>query len=180
MRYIFVATVLILLTANLGPGAGAAPALVDPVGAVEVVDGDTLTVGGQQVRLYGIDAPEIGQYCATKHQKPFDCGRVAARSLRLFLSGAEIRCKARDLLPDGTILAKCFAGRNDLSAQMVVVGWALAHPDTGADYRRGELAARATREGLFKGKLLPPWEWRAGKREIAPGLPWTGIDKTDE
>jgi len=180
MRYICITAVLIFLSANLGPAARAAPALVDPVGAVEVVDGDTLTVDGQQVRLYGIDAPEIGQFCATKHLKPFDCGWVAARSLRLFLGGAEIRCKARDLLPDGTILAKCFAGRNDLSAQMVVVGWALAHPVTGADYRRGELAARATREGLFKGKLVPPWEWRAGKREIAPGLPWNGADKAEK
>ena len=162
-----------------GGSAWAGSALPDPAGPVEVVDGDTLTVAGQRVRLYGIDAPETGQYCATKHLKPFDCGRLAARALRLFLGGAKVRCKARGQLSDGTPVAQCFAGRNDISAQMTQVGWALADPKTGADYRRAELAALATKEGLFKGKFIPPWEWRAGKREIAPGLSWTGPEKAN-
>ncbi len=179
MRILFVVAMLSLLSALPSPSVHAAPALADPVGAVEVVNGDTLLVGGQRVRLYGIDAPETGQYCVTKRQQQFDCGRVAARTLRLFLGGATVRCKARDRLPDGTLLASCFAGRNDLAAQMVVGGWAMADPKTGAEYRRGELAARATNEGLFKGNLLPPWEWRAGKREVAPGVAWKGKPKAN-
>ncbi len=175
MRTLITAIILVLLA---GP-AWADSNLKDPTGAVEVVDGDTLLVGGQRVRLYGIDAPETGQYCATKHDQPFDCGRLSARALRLFLSGAKVRCKARGRLPDGGVLAQCFAGRNDLAHQMTVVGWAVAHPETGAAYRRGELAALATKEGLFKGKFIPPWEWRAGKREIAPGLPWAGPAKAE-
>ena len=123
-----------------------------------MVNGDTLLVGGQRVRLYGIDAPETGQHCATKHEKPFDCGRLAARALRLFLSGTKVRCKGCSQLPGGTLLAQCFAGRNDVANQMTVVGWAVTDPKTGADYRRGELAALATKEGLFKGKFIPPWE----------------------
>ncbi len=179
MRLLSLIILLIFLPGLPDGSAWAVSALTDPAGAVEVVDGDTLTIGGQRVRLFGIDAPETGQHCATKHQKPFDCGRLAARALRLFLGGAKVRCKARGELSDGTLVAQCFAGRNDLSAQMTQVGWALADPETGADYRRGELAALATKEGLFKGKFVPPWEWRAGKREIAPGLPWTGSVKAE-
>ncbi len=58
------------------------------------------------------------------------------------------------------------------------LAWAIADPKTGTDYRKGKLVALATKEGLFKGKFIPPWEWRAGKRKIAPGLPWTGSGKT--
>ena len=46
MRSLSIAVVLSLVSAHLGPAAGVAPALVGPVGAVEVVDGDTLMVGG--------------------------------------------------------------------------------------------------------------------------------------
>ena len=181
-RIFIILTFGVLLYQQSGPAMAASTPVdgvggVDLVGKVEVVDGDTLLVGGKKVRLYGIDAPETDQYCATKHDKAFHCGRLATRALRLFLSGADVHCKIRRQLQNGMVLANCYAGRNDLSAQMATAGWALADPDTGADYRRGELAARATKEGLFKGNLLPPWEWRAGKREIAPGLPWDDAAK---
>jgi endonuclease YncB( thermonuclease family) len=43
-------------------------------GAVRVVDGDTLDVGGTRVRLHGIDAPEIGQHCNRPDGLRWDCG----------------------------------------------------------------------------------------------------------
>ena len=168
---------LFCLLAGLAPLPAAAAEITGPA---EVVDGDTLIVGGQRLRLYGIDAPEMDQLCATKKGRAYDCGRPAARALRLFLSGNVLRCRERGRADDGTLLATCHAGRRDLAQQMVLEGCALADPNTGAAYRRSELAARVNRDGLFKGKLLPPWEWRAGKREIAPGVPAAGAPKANQ
>ena len=41
----------------------ALPALADVTGKPRVIDGDTIEVGTERVRLHGIDAPEAGQTC---------------------------------------------------------------------------------------------------------------------
>ncbi len=54
----------------------AMPALADVAGTATVIDGDTLEIQGQRIRLHGIDSPESRQLCRLDG-KPWQCGKDA-------------------------------------------------------------------------------------------------------
>ena len=58
----------------------ATPALADVSGPARVIDGDSLEIQGQRIRLHGIDAPESRQLCYLDG-KPWQCGKDAANAL---------------------------------------------------------------------------------------------------
>src|SRR5512132_2676193 len=76
-----VATAILLFVA-----VAALPSYADVAGPATVVDGDTIVVGGEQVRLQGIDAPELHQTC-TAYGQAWACGQTAAEWLKNRLHG---------------------------------------------------------------------------------------------
>ena len=58
----------------------AIPAHADTTGRATVIDGDTIEVRGERIRLDAIDAPESGQTCEVDGQ-PWRCGQQAALAL---------------------------------------------------------------------------------------------------
>jgi clan AA aspartic protease (TIGR02281 family) len=138
-----------------------APAGGEIVGPASVVDGDTLEIEGQKVRLYGVDAPEAEQTCAARTE--WRCGAEAARALTQKITGHPVTCAERGNAADGAVLATCRLGAEDLAAWLAQEGWALAWRAQSSDYLGEEQDARAARRGVWRGALQAPWDWRAAQ-----------------
>jgi endonuclease YncB( thermonuclease family) len=85
-------------------------------GAAYVVDGDTIIVQKTNLRLHGVDAPEL--------EHPY--GKSAKSALIALCKGQTVRAELRGFDDHGRTVAQCFLpdGR-DLSAEMVKAGLAI-------------------------------------------------------
>lgn len=116
-------------------------------GEPRVIDGVTLEVDGQRLRLYGITAPKPGDDCMLRGNM-HDCGVIAASHVMDMTLGTPVTCT---LMPGGSGTARCSADGYDLSFGMVYSGWARALPDAPAQLHDGEARARRQGHGLWQG-----------------------------
>ncbi len=130
------------------------------VGSAHAIDGDSLMVGETEVRLFGIDAPELAQTCTTKKGQVKRCGELARLTLDTLVLRTQVKCESKGIEPDGTTLATCYAGPFDIAEQMLAEGWAFALPDEVPSYVRAEHFAKARSEGMWRGSFIPPAQWR--------------------
>ena len=146
-------------------------------GPARVVDGDTLEVQGQKVRLHGIDAPEIRQvcqraewngHCQCIEDTAWACGASARRHLEELIARRPVTCTQTDTDRYGRMVARCFVGHPhthiDLGGWMVRQGHAVAYVKYSRDYLPQEAIARGARLGLWSGTFVPPAAWRKGRR----------------
>jgi len=138
-------------------------ATADVIGAAVIIDGDTIDVGGERIRLHGIDAPESRQLC-TVNGSDWRCGESATLALEHEAEGRTVRCEGSRRDRYGRIIAVCFAGETDLNAMMVREGFALAYRRYSKDYVGEEDAARLDRRGLWRSSFVEPWKWRRSGR----------------
>lgn len=131
----------------------------DLSGPARIIDGDTIEISGQRIRLYGIDAPEGGQTCKARGIE-YDCGENATTWLIDLTAGKAVTCKGRDVDRYGRIVATCSAGGVNLNAGIVAAGWAVAYRRYSLDYVSAENSARKARRGMWAGEFMMPWEWR--------------------
>lgn len=131
-------------------------------------DGDSLTVGGTSVRLFGIDAPEFGQMC-NRAGGPWPCGQAASDHLRNLVTGREVRCVPVGIDDFDRTLARCSTISGvDINRGMVASGNAVAFRRYSMDYVSAEDAARNAKRGLWSGTFDMPSEVRAVARKAAP------------
>lgn len=148
------------------------PSLAEIVGRASVIDGDTIEIRHERIRLFGIDAPEGEQRCY-RNGKPWRCGQNSAFALADMIGKAWVRCIEEDKDRYGRTVAVCFLGQKDLNAMMVAAGWALAYRAFSMDYIQEEREASAAKRGLWQGRFVPPWDWRRGRRLVVQDKPKT-------
>lgn len=122
------------------------------------IDGDTLDVGGERIRLYGMDAPEMEQFCLSlKKMEP--CGKIALSHLMKLTNDVSLQCVVKGKDRYNRLVAQCFTDDFDVSAEMVRRGYAFAY---GA-YENEEKEAKAEKRGLWNMEFEKPDEWRKNK-----------------
>lgn len=142
------------------------PAVTEPTRphVVKVHDGDTITVvtqgTSQRVRLAGIDCPESDQPYgeeATATTKSLVLNATVA--ITAMVTDRYERAIAEVRLPDG----------RSLNHELVKAGacwWYRKYAPSDTELEQLETEAREQRRGLWEtANPVPPWEWRAQRRD---------------
>lgn len=142
----------------------------DLTGRASVIDGDTIEISGQRIRLNGIDAPESWQQCRDGKGREYRCGKDAAFALDQLLSASRpTTCLEVDQDRYGRIVADCFRADGE-----PVNGWLVrqGHAVDWVRYSKGryakeQAAAKAERRGIWQGKFEQPCMARAARTKRA-------------
>ncbi|UWL59243.1 thermonuclease family protein [Brucella pseudintermedia] len=164
IRIVLLAALAISTTASAGD-------LADLTGRASVIDGDTIEIQGQRIRLNGIDAPESWQTCKDAAGKTYRCGKDAAFALADFLDASQpISCLAVSMDRYRRTVADCFrSDREPVNAWMVREGWAVDWVKySGGAYEREQDAAQSAQRGIWQGDFQMPCEARAARSKRAP------------
>ncbi|QUS38082.1 thermonuclease family protein [Tardiphaga alba] len=133
----------------------------DGPGQLQIVDGDTIYLGVEKIRLQGIDAPETEQMCLDISGRSFACGLDAKSALARRFEGRLWSCRASGTDRYRRTLATCFVDGEDVGQWLVREGWALAFRRYSNAYLADEDDARSAKRGLWSGAFIAPWDWRA-------------------
>ena len=144
--------------------AGLAGAQTSVVGVASVIDGDTIEIHGQRIRLFGVDAPESRQICVDAAGRDWHCGQRAALELSDMIGRATVLCEQRDWDRYRRMVAVCRRGGQDIGRWMAVNGWAVAYRRYSVDYVRDEEVAHQANRGIWASRFEMPWDWRADHR----------------
>ena len=66
------------------------------IGKAKIIDGDTIHININKIRLHGIDAPETKQTCKIESQDWF-CGKQSTKELKKLINNQNVECRANDI-----------------------------------------------------------------------------------
>ena len=160
-------TMAIVVAAFLfGPWSSERPPRAAAGAPAAVIDGDSLHAGAVDIRLIGIDAPELHQTCHGRDGHDWPCGKAAKARLVALVSHGDIACTPYGWDRNDRTLAACSAGDiADLGEALVREGYAVDSGGITSRYTAAQAEARAQRRGIWRGGFERPERWRRLKRK---------------
>jgi endonuclease YncB( thermonuclease family) len=138
------------------------------VGPASAIDGDTLVIGSTHIRIWGIDAPNLGAVC-TRKGKDWKPSGEARDALFLCIKWQTVTCRTQKW--EGSrkrYVAECWNNDGeDLAACMVRGGWAVDFTCySGSYYLRLEAEPKTKEAGIWQcdGGPKPPLIKRWGSK----------------
>ncbi|WP_455477588.1 thermonuclease family protein [Bartonella sp. B41] len=125
-------------------------------GEALVIDGDSISISSVMIRLAGIDAPELNQFCGVE-EASYPCGVESKKYLESLTENQQIICYWNKKDKYHRILATCKTNKvENINAKIVQNGWAVSYHD----YPKEEEEAKKEKKGIWKSSFQYPREWR--------------------
>ena len=128
-------------------------------GNANVIDGDTIHINKNKIRLHAIDAPEINQTC-NKNSKVWNCGVESTKFLKELIGNNKIECITKGKDRYNRFIGICYKDNLDLNSAMVQNGWAIAYRYYSKDYVKEEEEAKRDKKGIWIGDFEEPYLFR--------------------
>lgn len=163
-RHVFAVVIALTLAVE---SAVAEQWLGSVAGTARVIDGDTISIRQQRVRIAAIDACEKEQ-SGLLNGKTWPCGLVARSYLRKMIDGKHVFCRIVDVDRYRRSVSQCFLGNTDIGIAMVRAGQVEAmlrylprnHGIDIAEYGYAENAARERLLGMWAADVESPHLYR--------------------
>ena len=128
-------------------------------GTATAIDGDTLDMTGQRIRLLHIDAPELRQTC--QRASEWTCGAEAKAALSGLVANEPVVCTATGLDAYRRYLATCRTRHGDLAQALLRQGMATVDDNAPYEYAAAASEALAAKRGIWGSTFEEPADWRA-------------------
>ena len=129
------------------------------LGKAKIIDGDTIHIKSNKIRLHGIDAPETKQTCKIDNQDWY-CGKQSTKELKNLINNQKVECNVNDVDRYNRYVAICFVNEININQWMVKNGWAIAYRYYSKDYVVEEEYANDKKLGIWKSEFIEPYAYR--------------------
>jgi endonuclease YncB( thermonuclease family) len=132
-------------------------------GRVRVIDGDSIRMGRDEIRLQGVDAVEGDQTCRRANGEDWPCGAQARRALARLVAKQTVTCVHHGKDKYGRILGTCSLASGSINDWLVRQGWAVAYTRYSPEYVDAQAEAKAAKRNIWSGTFTKPERYRHQK-----------------